>query len=436
MNTAYIEGTEDALDQVRALAGVELAEGDRRYVGGGRWRLTAIIDESNISSIEQLGCAVTVFDTEADPLGFFHAKPAGYPTAGDINARVAAAGAAYPSLVMKADFLGSAAVPIPRLLFGSPSPAAKVVVTAGMHAREWAPPSAVITCIEALLAAARDNKESRIGGYALGAADVATIFSKLQVCVLPLVNPQGYDFSTAPAATRDERAWRKNRRTATPNTAACPGVDVNRNFDFMWNFKAHYTPSYIDLLGRAAPSTDICNEMYVGNTAFSEIESQAIEKLWSVEHHDFAYALDIHSFGRDILYPWAILPNQPEAEIDDTKTWSLTQATQWDEDYKEYLKPADRKKFLEIAKAIRKAIRKASWRNYKIAGVADGAGYWSSGSFTDWAYAKHGTSAMALEVGHLTERGFYPRFNGAYKRIAHEVGAAILAFLHYAASKS
>lgn len=44
--------------------------------------------------------------------------------------------------------------------------------------------------------------------------------------IVPVANPDGYEFSHT-----SNRMWRKNR---FPSSILCTGVDLNRNFEYMW----------------------------------------------------------------------------------------------------------------------------------------------------------------------------------------------------------
>jgi hypothetical protein len=107
-----------------------------------------------------------------------------------------------------------------------------VLITAGVHAREWAPPDPVLSFVEELLTAyikkapITENafnylnrgallpgggigvKKLAYGPYVVPAADVQNMVNKLFIYVIPMVNPDGRDFSLDV-----EAFWRKNRKT-------------------------------------------------------------------------------------------------------------------------------------------------------------------------------------------------------------------------------
>jgi murein tripeptide amidase MpaA len=122
--------------------------------------------------------------------------------------------------------------------------------------------------------------------------------------VFPDVNPDGKNYSQ----TRDVW-WRKNRN---PNTTAghhtTPGVDLNRNFDFLWD-------------SGIGTSSNPTNPVYKGESAFSEPETCNVRHLLDT-YQDIGYFVDIHSYGRLIMYSWGDDNNQttnPEQNFTNTE---------------------------------------------------------------------------------------------------------------------
>ncbi|TKR69520.1 hypothetical protein L596_021668 [Steinernema carpocapsae] len=90
-------------------------------------------------------------------------------------------------------------------------------IDAGIHAREWIAVTTALNLIDMIL-------------------KHPGIFKNLTIYVLPVVNPDGYEYSR----TKD-RFWRKNRRPAECGNPydCCQGVDLNRNFDSDWSHFSH-----------------------------------------------------------------------------------------------------------------------------------------------------------------------------------------------------
>ena len=96
-----------------------------------------------------------------------------------------------------------------------------------------------------------------------------------------MANPDGYEYSRT-----EDRMWRKNMRVNS--NPICPGVDLNRNWDFKYGVGA---------------SNKECSETYKGTSAFSEPETSALKNQME-KVSNMKMMLSIHSFGQIMLYPW------------------------------------------------------------------------------------------------------------------------------------
>lgn len=209
-----------------------------------------------------------------------------------IHATYAALQASFPSLSVYTDlpesttgYDGAApglAGPSPVKLFRittTPAVFSKpaVLIVAGLHAREWAPPLAAIEFASQLL-----------NNYDPASMDpdviaINQLVENLDILIVGAGNPDGINFSR-----HDVALWRKNRR---PNAGfpACPGVDLNRNFSIYW--------------GQAGSSPDPCNtQIYHGPSAFSEAEDRNIRYLVE-QFPNILAAIDCHSFGEHFFRP-------------------------------------------------------------------------------------------------------------------------------------
>ena len=59
---------------------------------------------------------------------------------------------------------------------------------------------------------------------------------------LPVINADGYVYTWT-----HDRLWRKSRKP-NPESEDCVGVDLNRNFDFMW--KSEFYISILDVVDK------------------------------------------------------------------------------------------------------------------------------------------------------------------------------------------
>ncbi|MEA2442550.1 MAG: hypothetical protein QOH76_3974 [Thermoleophilaceae bacterium] len=117
---------------------------------------------------------------------------------------------------------------------------------------------------------------------------IARILRTRELWFVPVVNPDGYDYTFESPATR---LWRKNLHdnNGDGQIADGDGVDTNRNFPYKWNW---------DLEGSSDEPPD---ETFHGTAGASEPEVKAIRALQARVHPSFS--LDYHSFAKLILYP-------------------------------------------------------------------------------------------------------------------------------------
>lgn len=116
--------------------------------------------------------------------------------------------------------------------------------------------------------------------------EIRSLLDHTELYFVPCVNPDGYIYNqtTNPSGGG---MWRKNRRD---NGNGSVGVDLNRNFGYMWgfnNFGSSPNPSSLT---------------YRGTAPFSEPETQLM-KTFS-ETYNFSIALNYHTYGNYLLHPW------------------------------------------------------------------------------------------------------------------------------------
>ncbi|MCG5219244.1 M14 family zinc carboxypeptidase [Streptosporangium soli] len=194
-----------------------------------------------------------------------------------------------------------------------------VLVTGGVHAREWAPPDALVTLARNLLVAYTTGADigfpamavTPVGGtavtykpWAIKFADVKGIVENLDLYLFPLVNPDGREFDLTPPI--DAIGWRKN---VSPQAGGNIGVDLNRNFDIIWKFEDYFdVPVYKSRYGNTTPaSTDPAADTYRGPGKHSEQETKNVESL--LDTLPIGYYVDVHMAGRNILYSWGLEEN-------------------------------------------------------------------------------------------------------------------------------
>lgn len=115
--------------------------------------------------------------------------------------------------------------------------------------------------------------------------EIQTLVNSRELYFVPIINPDGYLYNEQ-TNPNGGGMWRKNRR----DNGGSFGVDINRNYGFMWG---------MDNNGSSPSPSD---ETYRGPSAFSEPETQNMKQF--IEEHNFKIALNYHSYSNLLLYPW------------------------------------------------------------------------------------------------------------------------------------
>jgi carboxypeptidase A2 len=141
-------------------------------------------------------------------------------------------------------------------------------VDATIHAREWIATATIQNIMDIMARGANENAIRLTDSY--------------DWYFLPVMNPDGYSYTWT-----DERLWRKNRRRTT---AACIGIDLNRNFDFRW--------------GNDGVSFEPCAETYCGPSAGSEQETQFVQNELVRLGPSLLASVTLHAYGNMWMFPW------------------------------------------------------------------------------------------------------------------------------------
>jgi len=153
----------------------------------------------------------------------------------------------------------------------------QILYTAIHHAREPASLSQLIFFMWYLL----ENYESDNA--------IKTLLDNTELYFVPVINPDGYLYNEK-TDPNGSGFWRKNRKNGH-------GVDNNRNYNYFIDGDSNN-----DTWGGPGSSSNTNSELYHGTEPFSEIENQAIK--WFVEQHNFIMALNNHTFGELLYYPF------------------------------------------------------------------------------------------------------------------------------------
>jgi len=118
---------------------------------------------------------------------------------------------------------------------------------------------------------------------------VKYLVDNLELYFIPCVNPDGYIRNS----TTNPNGGGMHRKNCRQTGATNIGVDLNRNYGYMWGY---------DNVGS---SPNIESETYRGTGPFSEPETQAIKNF--TELKQFKFIVDYHCYGNVLLYSWGYI---------------------------------------------------------------------------------------------------------------------------------
>lgn len=124
--------------------------------------------------------------------------------------------------------------------------------------------------------------------------DIQRLVNSTEMYFIPCVNPDGYEYNRT---TNPDGGgmWRKNR---VDNGDGEWGVDLNRNYGYMWG---------LDNNGSSPNTSDLT---YRGTAPFSELETQMMKEF--CENNEFLTALNYHTYSNLLLGPWGYTEEQCE----------------------------------------------------------------------------------------------------------------------------
>lgn len=331
-----------------------------------------------------------------------------------------------------------------RQLHGATIGTPRVFIQSGIHARERGGPDNVLYFVSDLLNARAKGIGIAYGNQNYTNDQVKTALSA-GIAFLPLVNPDGvaYDQSS-------DSCWRKNRNTKSAQSANVHdksiGVDLNRNFAVMWDYK-HMFNQRADI--SLAASDDPSSEVFYGKGPLSEPETQNV--VWALEQHDqLSWFLDLHSFAGDILYAWGDDDSQttdPQQSFTngayDGKRGYVVDKEPPDSVYAEYMEQADLDAETGLSKRMSDAMARAGGVRYTpkpSVGLYPTAGTSTNHALGCYYGHKcganriHGLTVEFGEASGSASCSFYPD-NHQYHESMRQVAVGLMELLLTAAGK-
>jgi len=290
-----------------------------------------------------------------------------------------------------------------------------VMFFAGAHAREAVPPDTLIFLARKLCQSYTDGAGIVLGNKTYSAATVKRIVEGLDLYFFPLINPDGRNLVMKKGG---EPLWRKN---LNPNNGSRHrGVDVNRNYDFLWD-------------GGFGSSSLYSHEDYKGPAPASEPETNNVLHLIRSASRTLVCSVDVHSHAKLILHPWGHDENQSEIKAMNFRAPLFDgHRGKKDDAYREYMPERDQKIFETIGDAIHKGIRAVRGEEYTRQQGPEL--YATTGTLMDYPYSRHMRFPGAKKVYSFTieagpageaDASFQPRFDEA-KNIITDVSAGLL----------
>lgn len=398
-----------------------LTEEEIRQVGAAGYTVESVSDLSRVAEerVQEVS-HINRFAEVAGLSGFEKRAVMGYMTADEVESALINLQALHPDLVTLIELPNrtwenriSHAV---RIRAGINAGRAGVLFTGSMHAREWGGSDICVNFLVNLINAYSAGSELTYGGKSFPAAQIRAILENLDVFVFPDVNPDGKHYSqTYNPGSGDPQHfwWRKNRNPNTAAGASSQGVDLNRNFDFLWD-------------SGIGTSSSPSSFTYKGQGAFSEPESGNVRHLFDT-FPSIGYFVDLHSYGGLILHNWGDDNNQTTdpGQNFSNPVYNGKRGNLNDTLYGEFISAQDKDMIINLANRMNSALEAVRGKRYT---VQQSVGlYPTSATSDDYAFSRHIVNGLNRKVyAYTIEFGeeFVPPFS-EMSNIIQDVCAAM-----------
>ncbi|KAK5627261.1 hypothetical protein RRF57_002976 [Xylaria bambusicola] len=201
-----------------------------------------------------------------------------------------------------------------------------ILVTGGVHAREWISTSSVNYVAWSFIQSMDKDPV------------VKKILERFDFVFVPVLNPDGFDYTW-----EVDRLWRKSRQRT--KMSYCPGLDLDHSFSYQW-----------DSEGR---QQEPCSGSYGGEEPLQAVEaSQLVNWARNETKNGFKFVgyLDLHSYSQQVLVPYS---------------------------FSCQVQPPNIENLQEVAMNLAKHLRLSNGEFYTVASACGGSGPESIGPFVE-----------------------------------------------------
>jgi hypothetical protein len=201
------------------------------------------------------------------------------------------------------------------------------------------------------------------------------------------------------------------------------GIDLNRNFDALLDFRRHFAPD-----SRVNSSDNPSAQVYIGPEVASEAETRNV--VWLLDRFPhLRWFIDLHSHVPAVFYAWGFDENQTVNPTMSFRNEAFDhQRGRARDSYREYVRPHDLASMQHLGQAFKDAVNATSGENYDLNQYF--SLYPTSGCSDDYAHSLSFAEGRRSSVlGFTVECGryFQPIWQEA-EDVIKEVCAGLTAF--------